>query len=68
MAHETTHSARFGRKRTHREVTWSVRPDCAKLDINSLHAWASGGNVFEEDYAHGVRPLVTEPELLAPID
>ena len=45
-----------------------MRPDCAKLDINSLHAWASGGNVFEEDYAHGVRPLVTEPELLVPID
>jgi len=49
------------------QVTWSVRPQCAKLDINSLHAWAEKGNVFEEDHSHGVRQLVTAPELLAPI-
>lgn len=50
------------------QVTWAVRPACAKLDINSLHKWAANGNVFEEDYAHGVRQLVTAPELLAPIE
>ncbi len=50
------------------EVTWSVRPQCAKLDINSLHRWAEQGNVFNEISSHGVRQLVTEPELLAPID
>ena len=50
------------------QVTWSVRPSCAKLDINSLHAWAESGNVFEETRSHGVRQLVTAPELLAPID
>lgn len=49
------------------QVTWSVRPQCAKLDINSLNAWAEKGNVFEEDHSHGVRQLVTAPELLAPI-
>ncbi len=49
------------------QVTWSVRPDCARLDIASLHAWAEKGNVFKEAHAHGVRPLVTSPELLAPI-
>lgn len=49
------------------EVTWSVRPQCAKLDINSLNAWAEKGNVFEEDHSHGVRQLVTAPELLSPI-
>ncbi|WP_269581043.1 delta-class carbonic anhydrase [Roseibium sp. Sym1] len=49
------------------QVTWSVRPQCTKLDINSLHAWAEKGNVFEEDHSHGVRQLVTAPELLAPI-
>jgi hypothetical protein len=49
------------------QVTWSVRPDCAKLDINSLYAWAEAGNVFEETESQGVRPLVTEPALLAPI-
>jgi hypothetical protein len=49
------------------QVTWSVKPQCAKLDINSLNAWAEQGNVFKEDYSHGVRQLVTSPELLAPI-
>ena len=50
------------------QVTWSVRPACAKLDVTSLHRWAAGGNVFEEDHSHGVRRLVTAPALLAPID
>ena len=48
-------------------VTWSVRPRCAKLDINSIGAWCKLGNVFAEDHAHGVRKLVTNPKLLAPI-
>lgn len=50
------------------QVTWSVRPSCAKLDIGTLHKWAKDGNVFEEDHSHGVRQLVTAPELLAPIN
>lgn len=49
-------------------VTWSVRPQCAKLNIASLHQWAEDGNVFKEDYSHGVRQLVTDPGLLAPIE
>lgn len=49
------------------QVTWSVRPQCAKLDINSLHRWAESGNVFNETGSHGVRQLVTAPELLSPI-
>jgi hypothetical protein len=49
------------------QVTWSVRPECARLDISSLYAWAEAGNVFEEDHSHDVRRLVTAPELLAPI-
>ncbi len=48
-------------------VTWSVRPQCARLDINSLHRWAEQGNVFKETKSHGVRQLVTAPELLSPI-
>lgn len=48
------------------QVTWSVRPRCAMLDINSLSEWGSD-NVFDEDHSHGVRPLVTALELLAPI-
>ena len=50
------------------QVTWSVRPNCMKLDINSLHAWAESGNVFNETKSHGVRQLVTAPELLSPIE
>jgi Delta carbonic anhydrase len=45
------------------QVTWSVRPTCARVDINSLGEWCKG-NVFEEDHAHGVRELVTNPKLL----
>ena len=50
------------------QVTWSVRPSCMKLDISSLHAWAEGGNIFEEDHSHEVRQIVTSLELLAPIN
>lgn len=50
------------------KVTWSVRPMCAKVDINSLHRWAESGNVFNETNSHGVRQLVTAPELLSPIE
>ena len=46
------------------QVTWSVRPQCAKLDINSLGAWCEK-NEFSEDHAHGVRKLVTNPKLLS---
>ena len=49
------------------QVTWSVRPKCARLDIGSLHKWAEKGNVFKETHSHGVRQLVTAPELLSPI-
>lgn len=49
------------------KVTWSVRPSCARVDIGSLHRWAEQGNVFEETKSHGVRQLVTAPELLSPI-
>lgn len=49
-------------------VTWNVRPQCARLDINSLHRWAEQGNVFKETKSHGVRQLVTAPELLSPIE
>jgi hypothetical protein len=48
------------------QVTWSVRPKCEKLDINSIGEWCRG-NVFKEDHAHGVRKLVTSPGLLSNI-
>lgn len=49
------------------KVTWSVRPQCARVDVSSLHRWAAEGNVFKETKSHGVRQLVTAPELLSPI-
>ncbi len=49
------------------QVTWSVRPECAKVDINTVGAWCES-NDFNEDHAHGVRKLVTDSVLLAPIN
>jgi len=48
------------------QVGWSVRPQCAKLDINSVGEWCKD-NAFNEDHAHGVRKLVTNPKLLSNI-
>lgn len=48
------------------QVTWSVRPEVIKVDINSVGAWFAD-NVFAEDHAHGVRNLVMNPALLSPI-
>lgn len=50
------------------KVTWNVRPMCKKVSAQSLHAWAESGNVFNETKSHGVRQLVTAPELLSPIE
>jgi hypothetical protein len=50
------------------QVTWSVRPQCAKVSYSSLEKWASDGNVFNEAKSHGVRQLVTTPELLSPLN
>ncbi len=63
----TTGPKYTGQQCSPEQVTWSVRPECGKLDINSLGEWCSKGNVFEEDRAHGVRKLVTNPRLLSKI-
>jgi len=39
-----------------------------RQDRRQLDRWAVDGNVFNENHSHGVRQLVTAPELLAPID
>ncbi len=46
------------------QVTWSVRPKVAKVDIASVAKWLEK-NDFNEDHAHGVRNLVTNPDLLS---
>ncbi|MFD1008218.1 MULTISPECIES: delta-class carbonic anhydrase [Oceanisphaera] len=48
------------------QVSWGVRPQVAKVNVASVGEWCND-NVFEEDYAHGVRNLVTNPDLLSPI-
>lgn len=49
------------------QVSWSVRPKVAKVNINSVGKWCKG-NVFKEDHAHGVRNLVINPDLLSEIN
>lgn len=49
------------------QVSWSVKPKVAKVNIASLGQWCKS-NVFNEDHAHGVRNLVTNPALLSSID
>ncbi len=49
------------------QVSWSVRPQVAKVNITTVGTWFEN-NVFEEDHAHGVRNLVINPALLSPIN
>lgn len=46
------------------QVTWSVRPEVKKVDIKTVGQWCEG-NAFDEDHGHGVRNLVTNPNLLS---
>jgi len=48
------------------QVTWSARPQCAKLNINAIGKWCEG-NVIDENHAHGAHKLVTDVRLLSPI-
>ncbi|GAW95089.1 MULTISPECIES: delta-class carbonic anhydrase [Colwellia] len=46
------------------QVSWSVRPQVAKVNIATVGKWCEG-NAFNEDHAHGVRNLVTNTKLLS---
>ncbi|MCF6264589.1 MAG: hypothetical protein L3J24_13520 [Xanthomonadales bacterium] len=46
------------------QVTWSIRPKVSKVNVASVGEWCKG-NTFDEDHAHGVRNLVTNPDLLS---
>ncbi|WP_321277469.1 delta-class carbonic anhydrase [Thiomicrorhabdus indica] len=48
------------------QVSWSVRPQVAKVNIETVGEWCKG-NAFNEDHAHGVRNLVINPDLLSPM-
>ena len=47
------------------QVSWSVRPKVAKVDIRTVGAWL-GDNIFDEDHAHGVRNPVSYTHLTLP--
>lgn len=47
------------------QVTWNVRPEVLKVDINTVDTWLQN-NIYNEDHAHGVRNLVINPYLLSP--
>ncbi|MDR7123035.1 delta-class carbonic anhydrase [Rheinheimera soli] len=49
------------------QVSWGVRPKVAKVNIATVGAWCKA-NPFNESMAHGVRNLVTNPDLLSEID
>ena len=48
------------------QVSWSVRPKVVKVNAETVGEWCKG-NAFDEDHAHGVRNLVTNPDLLSKI-
>lgn len=56
----------YNEKASPLQVSWSVRPEVAVVDINSVGTWCND-NAFGEDHAHGVRNLVMNPKLLSPI-
>ena len=49
------------------QVSWSVRPKVAKVNIETVGTWLED-NVYDEDHAHGVRNLVQNPKLLSAIN
>jgi len=48
------------------QVSWSVRPQVAKVNIATVGKWCKK-NVFNENHGHGVRNLVINPKLLSEI-
>ena len=49
------------------QVSWSVRPNVARVNIDTVGTWCED-NIFDETGAHGVRNLVVNPDLLSEID
>jgi len=49
------------------QVSWSVRPHVAKVNIATVGKWCEK-NAFSENHGHGVRNLVKNLDLLSKID
>jgi hypothetical protein len=56
----------YNEKASPLQVSWSVRPKVAKVNIRTVGHWLKS-NVFDENHAHGVRNLVINPGLLSAI-
>lgn len=54
----------YNEKASPLQVSWSVHPKVLKVSAQSVGEWCQS-NPFKEDHAHGVRNLVTEPQLLS---
>lgn len=57
----------YNEKASPLQVSWSVRPKVAEVNISSVGTWCES-NVFNEDHAHGVRNLVINPKLLSAME
>lgn len=57
----------YNEKASPLQVSWSMRPGVKKVSISSVAKWLEG-NMFDESYAHGVRNLVVNPDLLSKIN
>jgi len=57
----------YNEKASPYQVSWSVRPHVAKVNIATVGKWCKG-NDFKEDHAHGVRNLVKNVDLLSKIN
>ncbi|BBP45857.1 hypothetical protein THMIRHAS_12300 [Thiosulfatimonas sediminis] len=62
----STTGPKYNEKGSPFQVSWSVRPKVAKVDIATVGEWCKG-NTFKEDHAHGVRNLVVNPRLISSI-
>lgn len=49
------------------QVSWNVRSTVTKVKLSSIETWF-GGNEFKENHPHPVRNLVTNLDLLSPIE
>ncbi|EDZ62172.1 hypothetical protein SMGD1_0239 [Sulfurimonas gotlandica GD1] len=54
----------YNEKASPYQVSWSVRPEVAKVNIATVEDWFHH-NDFDEHYAHAVRDLVVNPNLLS---
>jgi len=63
----STTGPKYNEKVSPYQVSWSVRPKVAKVNIKTVKEWFEH-NEFKEEHAHGVRNIVINPKLLSKIN